>query len=91
MSCHANDWGKNAWPQLSQLAEPLWTDLCFRSGVGVHDLHFIKKKKLGTGGVSIKTFPPKSMYMRVKTEATTTTTNKINVDFIDVSTGFVLR
>ena len=26
------------WPQLSQLAEPLWTDPCRRSGISAHEL-----------------------------------------------------
>ena len=27
-----------AWPQLSCLAEPLWTDPGLKSGIGVHEL-----------------------------------------------------
>ena len=28
----------NTWPQLSQLAEPLWTDLGVKSGISMRDL-----------------------------------------------------
>ena len=35
----------NTRPQLSQLAEPLWTDLGLKSGTGARELIFIWKKK----------------------------------------------
>ena len=36
-SMHATCQG-NTWPQSSQLAEPLWTDPGFESGIGVREL-----------------------------------------------------
>ena len=35
----------NAWPQSSQLAEPLWTDPGLRNGISVRELISTKKKK----------------------------------------------
>ena len=50
----------NILPQLSQLAEPLWTDPGLKSGITVPDLIFSlkKKKKKSTGGeLMVKHFP----------------------------------
>ena len=35
----------NIWPQLSQLAEPLWTDPGTKNGISVRELISTKKKK----------------------------------------------
>ena len=43
-SLHANLSG-NIRPQSSQLAEPLWTDLCIKSGISVRELISTEKKK----------------------------------------------
>ena len=42
LTCHLSG---NIWPQLSQLTEPLWADLGIKSGIRVHKLISIKKKK----------------------------------------------
>ena len=34
----------NSWPQLSQLAEPLWTDPSLKSGISVRELIFTSKQ-----------------------------------------------
>ena len=40
----------NTRPQLSQLAEPLWTDPGLKSGMSVCELISIEKKKKSTSG-----------------------------------------
>ena len=39
----------NIRPQSSQLAEPLWTGLCIKSGITVHKLYLHFKKKSAVG------------------------------------------
>ena len=39
----------NTRPQLSQLAEPLWTDLGLKSGIDVHELISVKNKSVQGG------------------------------------------
>ena len=42
----------NAYPQLFQIAEPLWTDPALKSGIGVCVLIFTLKKKVQVGNES---------------------------------------
>ena len=47
----------NTWPQLSQLAEPLWTDPGIRSGISVRKpISTFKKKKKAQEGNNGQTF-----------------------------------
>ena len=50
----------NTQPQSSELAEPLWTDPCLKSGTSVHDLISTskKKKKNRRRWMNCKTFSP---------------------------------
>ena len=40
----------NTKPQSSEIAEPLWTDSCLKSAIGVHDVISTLKKKKGASG-----------------------------------------
>ena len=41
----SGNWSENIWPQSSQLAEPLWTDLGIKSGIRVRELIISTSKK----------------------------------------------
>ena len=60
----------NTWPQSSQLAEPLWTDLVLKSGIGVcemiHPPPPKKNKKQKQIGNELSDLPPKSLQARKK-------------------------
>ena len=53
----------NASPQLSQLAEPLCTDPYLNSGISVHELICLKKKKRCMQETMCQTFPLKSSHV----------------------------
>ena len=59
----------NAQPQLSQLAESLWTKSGLKSGIGIHKLiSSLKKKKGGGGQMGIESLNifPQNTHMRGK-------------------------
>ena len=47
----------NTWPQSSQLAEPLWSDPCIKSGVSLHELISIQFCFLKVHAGNRRTFP----------------------------------
>ena len=57
---------ENSRPQLSQLAEPLWTDPDLKSKIGVRELISTEKKGWGWGGDESSRLPPKTSHVRKK-------------------------
>ena len=58
----------NAWPQSSQLAEPLWTDPSLKSGISVCNLisTLKKKREKSTGGKQIVEHSLKTLHTKKK-------------------------
>ena len=61
----------NIWPQSSQLAEPLWTDLSLKSGISVRKLippkqNKTKQTKNTQAGNELSNILPKSSHAREK-------------------------
>ena len=56
---------ENTWSQLSQLAEPLWTDPGLKSGISLCKLISILKKR-SAGGDAIVEHSPKILAARKK-------------------------
>ena len=89
-------------PQLSQLAEPLWTDSGLKNGIGMWaDLHFKKKNALGEGivkpssivllGEEKKKEPSSSSYLNLcsETSACGHPRNKQQQQKVDFTKGVI--